>query len=317
MTTAQGAGDRVGANGATDSNGVKNSAGAGQPDRSGLLGKVIGWRAEAAKVPTDPDERFLGLTLPVWDVISKVYFRVETTGWERVPDETSLLIGVHSGGTLTMDAWTLVHAWQRHFNGERMLHGTAHDVLLTLPGLGDYFRASGVISASRESIGRALDEGRDVIVWPGGEKDAMRSWRRRDVAELGGRKGFVRQAIRSGVPILPVATVGGHDTVFILSEGQWLANALDRFTGLKKTLRAANLPVISGFPFPLALEVLPAHIPLPAKIRTEFLDPVEVDSDPERVNDEEYVQRVYDEVHDSIQAGMTRLAKKRRFPVFG
>src|SRR4051794_4350376 len=316
MTTAQGAGDRVGANGAVGSSGAKNSAGAGQPDRSGLLGKVIGWRAEAAKVPTDPDERFLGLTLPVWDVISKVYFRVETTGWERVPDETSLLIGVHSGGTLTMDAWTLVHAWQRHFNGERMLHGTAHDVLLTLPGLGDYFRASGVISASRESIGRALDEGRDVIVWPGGEKDAMRSWRRRDVAELGGRKGFVRQAIRSGVPILPVATVGGHDTVFILSEGQWLANALDRFTGLKKTLRAANLPVISGFPFPLALEVLPAHIPLPAKIRTEFLDPVEVDSDPERVNDEEYVQRIYDEVESAIQAGMKRLAAKRRFPVF-
>ena len=99
------------------------------------------------------------------------------------------------------------------------------------------------------SAGRSA-EGRDVIVWPGGEKDAMRSWRRRDVAELGGRKGFVRQAIRSGVPILPVATVGGHDTVFVLSEGQWLANALDRFTGLKKTLRGANLPIVAGLPVP-------------------------------------------------------------------
>ncbi len=287
------------------------------PDRDGVIGRVIEWRTEAAKTPTDPDERFLGLTLPVWDLISKVYFRVETEGWEKVPDRTSLLIGVHSGGTLTMDAWTLVHAWQRHFGSERTLHGTAHDVLLTLPGLGDYFRASGVISASRESVGRALAEGRDVIVWPGGEKDAMRSWRRRDVAELGGRKGFVRQAIRSGVPILPVATIGGHDTVFILSEGKWLANALDRFTGLKKTLRAANLPIVAGLPFPLAFEVLPAHFPLPAKIRTEFLDPVEVDDDPERVNDEAYVQSIYDEVHGAIQAGMNRLAKKRRFPVFG
>ncbi|MDQ1636561.1 MAG: hypothetical protein QOJ32_3370 [Frankiaceae bacterium] len=295
----------------------QQSAGASGPDRDGVIGRVMEWRTEAAKTPTDPDERFLGLTLPVWDVLSKVYFRVETDGWEKIPDRTSLLIGVHSGGTLTMDAWTLVHAWQRHFGTERVLHGTAHDVLLTLPGLGDYFRASGVISASRESVGRALGEGRDVIVWPGGEKDAMRSWRRRDEAELGGRKGFVRQAIRSGVPILPVATVGGHDTVFILSEGKWLANALDRFTGLKKTLRAANLPIVAGLPFPLALEVLPAHIPLPAKIRTEFLDPIEVDDDPERVNDEAYVQGIYDEVRGAIQAGMTRLAKKRRFPVFG
>ncbi|MDQ1631616.1 MAG: hypothetical protein QOC80_1588, partial [Frankiaceae bacterium] len=62
---------------------------------------------------------------------------------------------------------------------------------------------------------------------------------------------------------------------------------------------------------------LPAHIPLPAKIRTEFLDPIEVDDDPERVNDEAYVQGIYDEVRGAIQAGMTRLAKKRRFPVFG
>jgi len=288
-----------------------------KPDSPGLLGRVINWRAEQAKTPTDPDERFLGIALPVWDALSKYYFRVETTGWERVPDRTSLLIGIHSGGTLTMDAWTLVHAWQRHFDTQRILHGTAHDVLLTLPGLGDYFRASGVISASRASVGQALAEGRDVVVWPGGEKDAMRSWRRRDQVELGGRKGFVRQAIRSGVPILPVATIGGHDTVFVLSEGKWLANALDRFTGLKKTLRGANLPVIAGFPFPLAIEALPAHLPLPAKIRTEFLDPIEVDDDPDRENDEEYVQSIYDEVHASIQAGVDRLATKRRFPVFG
>src|SRR6195952_3599230 len=133
MTTAQSSQQGAESNGA---------AAPAESDRSGLMGRVIGWRTDAAKTASDPDERFLGLTLPVWDVLSKVYFRVETTGWERVPDENCLLIGVHSGGTLTMDAWTLVHAWQRRFKGERMLHGTAHDVLLTLPGLGDYFRAS-------------------------------------------------------------------------------------------------------------------------------------------------------------------------------
>src|SRR3954453_8414155 len=315
MATASGT-DSTAASGTASGtqNGTPNGANADAP---GLLSRVISWRAQQAQTPTDPDERFLGIALPVWDMLSKYYFRVETDGWDRVPDRTSLLIGVHSGGTLTMDAWTLVHAWQRHFNGERMLHGTAHDVLLTLPGLGDYFRASGVISASRESVGRALGEGRDVIVWPGGEKDAMRSWRRRDVAELGGRKGFVRQAIRSGVPILPVATVGGHDTVFVLSEGRRLADALDKVTGLKKTLRGATLPIIAGFPFPLAVEVLPAHLPLPAKIRTELLDPIEVDHDPERADDDAYVRSVYDRVEAAVQAGMDALAARRRLPLFG
>jgi 1-acyl-sn-glycerol-3-phosphate acyltransferase len=173
-----------------------------------------------------------------------------------------------------------------------------------------------VVAARKETVTKALAKGEDVVVWPGGERDAMRSWRRRDTATLAGRKGFVRQAMRSGVPIVPVATVGGSDTVFVLSEGQWLASALDRFTGLGKTLRGANLPIIAGPPFGLAIEVLPAHVPLPAKIRTEILDPVEVDHDPERVDDQAYVQGVYDEVEAAIQAGMDRLAAKRKAPVF-
>ncbi len=61
----------------------------------------------------------------------------------------------------------------------------------------------------------------------------MRNWRRRDEAVLGGRHGFVRQAIRSGVPIVPVASVGGHDTAFVLSEGRWIANGLENIPGLK------------------------------------------------------------------------------------
>lgn len=205
-----------------------------------------------------------------------------------------------------MDAWTLIDAWHQHFEGNRLLRGTAHDVLMADPVLGDYFRAVGVVPASRASVTAALSSGQDVAVWSGGERDAMRNWRQRDTATLAGRQGFVRQAIRSGVPIVPVATVGGHDTAFVLSEGQWLANAIDKFTGLKKRLRGANMPIVAGLPFPLAVEVLPAQIPLPAKTRTEILDPIEVDDDPERVDDAAYVQKIYDQVESEIQAGMNR-----------
>jgi 1-acyl-sn-glycerol-3-phosphate acyltransferase len=282
-----------------------------------LIQRLIEWRVGAAMDPHPPNDLVMKLQQPFVDLLEKYYFRVEVTGWERVPDRTCLVIGVHSGGALTMDAWSLVNAWQKHFGGERFLHGTAHDVLMAAPGLGDYFRAVGVIAANRKSVGAALARGEDVAVWPGGEVDAMRSWWKRDVAVLGGRTGFVKQAIRSGVPILPVATVGGHDTVFVISEGKWLANALDKVTGLKKTLRGANLPIIAGFPFPIAIEVLPAHVPLPAKIRTELLDPIEVDDDPERADDDAYVQKIYDRVRSDIQAGMHRLAAQRKLPVLG
>jgi len=260
-----------------------------------------------------PSEAFERIQRPLWAFLNDYYFRLEVDGWDRVPDEPSLLIGIHSGGSLTMDAWTLVEAWQRHFEGKRVLHGTAHDVLMAAPGLGDYFRACGVIPASRTGVSAALEAGHDVIVWPGGEQDAMRNWRKRDQAVLAGRKGFVRFALRQQVPIVPVATVGGHDTVFVLSEGRFLA----KWTGLGKRLRGATMPIVSGFPFPLAVEILPMHLPLPAKIRTELLEPIHLDPDPDKAADEAYVDSVYREVEAAIQDGMNRLVQRRSFPIFG
>ena len=271
-----------------------------------------GGRVEGAT--TGPDRRLMAIELPLWEILCDRYFRLEISGWERLPDEPSLLVGVHSGCALTMDAWTFVAAWYRRFGEQRTLHATAHDVLMATPGLGHFFRANGVLPASREGVARALAAGDDVIVWPGGEQDSMRNWRKRDQAVLAGRKGFVRQAIRSGVPIVPVATVGGHDTVFVLSEGRFLA----RWSGpLGRRLRGATVPITVGVPFGIALEILPTHIPLPAKIRTELLDPIAVEDDPERVDDQAYVNRIYCQVETAIQAGMDRLAARRRFPIFG
>lgn len=249
----------------------------------------------------------------IWDFLLDHYFRVEMTGWNRLPDNASMLVGVHSGTWLTMDAWTLCAEWRRRFKGRRILHGTAHDVLMALPGLGAYFRNSGVIPAKRASVTAAFSAGHDVVIWPGGEVDAMRSWSKRHTVVLGGRKGFIRQAIRSGVPIVPVATVGGHETVFVLSECRKLAKMLR----LKKLLRTEIAPLILGFPLGITLEAFPMHIPLPAKIRTEILDPIEIDTDPERENDNAYVDRIYNEVERSIQAGVNRLAGLVKMPFFG
>ncbi len=284
----------------------------------GLIGKRVAAATEHAL--DGPNTRLMRAQKPVWDVICKYYFRLETTGWERLPEEPSLLIGNHSGGSLTMDAWTFCVEWWKRFGTDRVLHGTAHDVLMAAPGLGDYFRQVGVIPASRQGVGAALNAGCDVIIWPGGDLDAQRNWRRRDEAVLGGRTGFVRQAIRSGVPIVPVATVGGHDTVFVLSEGRWIANGLEHVSalkGLKQKLRGSQLPILLGIPFGVTIETVPTHLPLPAKIRTELLDPIHLDKDPERVNDREYVTSIYLEVQSAIQTAMNRLAKQRRFPIFG
>jgi 1-acyl-sn-glycerol-3-phosphate acyltransferase len=261
----------------------------------------------------NPDVGTMKAQMKIWDYLVDYYFRVELEGWEKLPASPTLIAGIHSGTWLTMDAWVFCALWWRQFGTQRTLHGTAHDMLFGMPGLGTYFKKVGVIPAGRQSVTAALETGHDVVVWPGGDIDAMRSWKKRDEVILGNRKGFVRQAIRSGVPITPIATTGGHDTVFVVSEGRWLAKKLRT----KKWFRSEICPVVVGAPFGLSLEVLPMHIPLPSKIRIEILDPIDVGNDSDKENDAEYVDSIYKEVEQSIQAGVNRLAAKRKFPIFG
>lgn len=283
-----------------------------------VTGSAAAGRTRAGATPREglngPDPVLMKKQSGIWNLLMDYYFRLEIKGWEKLPKEPALLIGVHSGGPLTMDAWTVALAWWRHFEGKRTLHGTAHDVLMQHKYLGRYFRRMGTISPSRESIQAAFKQGDDVILWPGGEVDAYRKWTKRDQAVLGGRKGFIKLAIRSGVPIVPVATVGGHDTLFVLSEGRGLAKLLN----LKEKMRVDVAPITLSLPFGVALHLMPfQHIPLPSKIRTELLEPVYLDTDPARADDEEYVDAMYADIESRIQAGMTRLAKKRRFPILG
>ena len=210
------------------------------------------------------------------------------------------------------DAWTVGAQWLRRFGTARPLHGTAHDALMALPGVGSYFRKMGVLPAAPDSITAALAAGRDVALWPGGERDSLRSWRQRDEAILAGRTGFIKLAIRSGVPIVPIATVGGPDSMPVLATGRRLASLLR----LDKVARLKMFPIAIQVPWGISPALLP-EVPLPTKIRTAFQAPIELDSDPARAEDEDYVQAKYDEVREGIQAGMDALARRRRFPLFG
>jgi 1-acyl-sn-glycerol-3-phosphate acyltransferase len=247
-----------------------------------------------------------------WNPLIDYWFRMEVEGWERLPEPPALLVGIHSGAPFVWDAWTVGAQWWRRFGDERPLHGTAHDALMAAPLVGAYFRRMGVLPAAPDSIASALAEGHDVALWPGGERDSLRPWTRRDEATLAGRTGFVKLAVNSGVPIVPIATVGGADAMPVLISGRRLAKALQ----LDKLTRLKRFPIAAQAPWGIAPAVLP-EIPLPTRIRTAFQEPVEVESDPARAEDKEYLKQKYQEVEESIQHGMHALARRRRLPLFG
>jgi 1-acyl-sn-glycerol-3-phosphate acyltransferase len=259
-----------------------------------------------------PDWAFVERQKYLWNPLMDYWFRMEIEGWEKLPDPPVLVIGIHSGAPFVWDAWTIGVQWWRRFGSERPLHGTAHDALMAMPALGAYFRRMGVLPAAPDSISAALAAGRDVALWPGGERDSLRPWTQRDEAVLAGRMGFVKLAIRSGVSVVPVSTIGGPDSMPVLASGRRLA----RWLALDRVARIKMFPIALQAPWGISPALLP-EIPLPTKIRTAFQDPVSIDPDPDRAEDDSYVEAKYREVCASIQHGMDTLARRRRLPLFG
>jgi 1-acyl-sn-glycerol-3-phosphate acyltransferase len=275
---------------------------------------LVGWLNQRAGdwELSGPDEATMQRQKYFWNFLVDYWFRMEFDGWENLPDPPVLLVGIHSGAPFVWDAWTVGVQWWRRFGQDRPLHGTAHDVLMAMPLVGRYFRAMGVLPAAPDSMATALAEGRDVAVWPGGEVDSLRPWSERDNANLAGRKGFIKMAIRAGVPIVPIATVGGADAMPVLIRGDQLARGLR----LDKLLRLKVFPIAVSLPWGIAPAALP-QFPLPAKIRTRLMPAVKLDHDPSRADDDEYLEEKYWEVQNSIQRGMDALARARALPLFG
>jgi 1-acyl-sn-glycerol-3-phosphate acyltransferase len=124
--------------------------------------------------------------------------------------------------------------------------------------------------------------------------------------------GFIRLALRNQVPIVPVATVGGPDSMPVLATGRRIAQALR----LDRLMRLKMFPIAIQVPWGISPALLP-EIPLPTKIRTAFQAPIRLADDPELAEDREYVEVAYEQVRASIQAGMDALARRRRLPLFG
>jgi 1-acyl-sn-glycerol-3-phosphate acyltransferase len=275
---------------------------------------AAGWVAGRAGQWTldGPDWDFMEQQKYLWNPLIDFWFRMDVEGWEHIPPPPTLLVGIHSGAPFVWDAWTVGIHWWRRFGRTRPIHGTAHDALMATPVIGDYFRKMGVLPAAPDSISAGLAAGHDVLLWPGGEIDSLRPWVNRDKADLAGRKGFVRLAIRSGVPIVPISTVGGPDAMPVVAGGRKLAQWLQ----LDKVARLKRFPIALQVPWGLSPAILP-ELPLPTKIRTAFQKPVKLAADPAKAEDDAYVERKYNEVEQRIQDGMDALARRRRLPLFG
>ena len=290
--------------------------GAGGAGMAGIASKALGALAGAvsSRIPVaDLDERdpdYIRERLPGLWLLSSLWFRGEVRGLGNIPEEGPvLLVGNHSGGNVTPDTHVFTLAFCAYFGVERRFYQLAHNLVLSMPGLG-ILRKFGTVAASPDNMRKALDSGAALLVYPGGDYEVHRpSWDRNKV-DFNGRKGFIRQALRHDVPIVPVVSVGGQETALFLSRGEHLA----RLLGIDKALRLKVLPVSLALPWGLNVGDMLGHFPLPAKITVEALPPIHLR---EEFGPDPDVDEVYDHVLRLMQETLDALASERRYPVIG
>lgn len=248
--------------------------------------------------------RFAGIV----DEYAGDYHRAEVHGIDRIPEGPALYVGNHNGGLLAMDMFLAFARVALERPIEDVPFALAHSVIVRMPGFNQLLVSLGAVEASRENAEQAFRQGYKVLVYPGGDLESFRPFTERHQVKFGRRRGWVRLAIRNGVPIVPLAAAGAHSTAIVLSDGQWIARALK----LDEWLRLKVWPLMLTIPWGLTLGPSPPYFPLPVKIAIEFLEPMSFDrTGEEAANDDAYVDTCAYRVESRLQQAIERLNTSR------
>lgn len=256
------------------------------------------------------DEELVDLAAELIRVLGRHYFRLRVEGIEHFPEDGPvLLVGNHSGGLLPLEGLFTGQAIYDRFGSQRRLYGLVHEVLYHDDVMRGVARRLGMLRAGHDSAQAAFAAGHAVLVYPGSDVDAFRPFTDRHRIELGGRKGFLRLALATGVPIVPVVTTGTHEQLIVLSRGDWLSRTLDS----RRLLRTEVLPLVLSLPWGVAPGFLP-YWPLPAQTTVGFGAPLRWrDLDSRSAEDPQALERCYQDVERAMQAMMDEQAAGRRF----
>ena len=267
-----------------------------------------GWATADDVRARDPE--FVTLVVELYRILTRYYYRLRVEGVENIPASGPvLLVGNHNGGLLPSEGFFTGLAIHDHFGAQRAMYSLVHDFVFEDPLFRKYAAKLGMLRAAPESAKQAFAAGGCVVVYPGSDLDAFRSFRDRNKVVLGGRKGFLKLALREQVPIVPVVTAGAHEQFVVLTRGDRIA----RLVRAHVWGRTEVLPIIFAIPWGVTLGFVP-YLPLPAQVSMTFGPPIRwPELGPSAADDEAVVERCYREVESTMQRMLDRLSEGRRF----
>jgi 1-acyl-sn-glycerol-3-phosphate acyltransferase len=222
----------------------------------------------------------------VW--MYKSYFRVETHGIENVPAGRVLLVSNHSG-QLPFDAAMIGVALLLEGHPPRAIRSLVDKWVPSLPYVSTFMARVGQIVGTPENCRRLLTSGEAILVFPEGTRGIAKLWPQRyQLQEFG--LGFMRLALETDTPVVPVAVVGAEEQAPALVDLKPLARLL-------------------GFPaLPVTVTGLP--LPLPVKYRIYFGEPMHFTGRPDDEDSEldKKVRTVKRSIQSLLQRGLSERA---------
>jgi 1-acyl-sn-glycerol-3-phosphate acyltransferase len=193
----------------------------------------------------------------------RAYFRTDVYDIDRVPRGPVMLVANHSG-QIPIDAAIIGCALFFDSNPPRIVRAMVDKWAASLPFVSTFFSRMGQVVGLPENARRLLELGELLLVFPEGVRGISKPFRERyHLQDFG--TGFMRLALQTNTPIVPVAVIGAEEQYLSLGRARWAA-------------RAFGLPVVPVLPQML----LPGgQLPLPTKYRVFFGEPLHFSGDSE------------------------------------
>ncbi len=244
-----------------------------------------GFHADTARVTA---------TLGGW--LHRYYFRTKVFDIERVPDDGRVMLIANHSGQLPIDGLLVALSMFLDHDPPRLVRSMVEHWAPTLPLVGNFFTRCGQFTGLPENAVSMLERDEVVLVFPEGARGSGSLYRDRYRLQRFGT-GFLRIALQTGTPIVPVAVIGGEEQ----------APSFSQLRPLARLLGVPYVPLTPTFPAlgPLGL------FPYPVRYRLHFGEPIFFgDGDPDE--DDETLQGRIDEVRSRLEALMAEGLKRRR-----
>ncbi len=260
------------------------------------------FNARLARVPlnltatgVDPfgmDPQWTKYALASVALLHRHYFRTEVFGAEHVPSSRVLLIANHSG-QIPIDAALIGAALFMDVEPPRFMRAMVEKWTQTLPFVSLLFSRVGQVVGVPDNAKHLLKNEEALLVFPEGTRGISKPFSKRyQLVDFG--LGFMRLAIETRTPIVPVAVIGGEE--------QYIS--LGNFEALAKVLKMPSFPILPQLLLPFGA------LPLPTRYRIYFGEPMRFGGDPD--DDDAVIEEKVYVVKATIQSMLNRGLKARK-----